>query len=37
VDATVGDLDEEQHVDPFEEHRIDREETTCQDGFGLRG
>jgi hypothetical protein len=37
VDPSTGDLDEEQHVDPFEEHRVDREEITGQHGLGLCG
>src|SRR4051794_15869290 len=32
-----GDFEEEQHVDPFEEHRVDSEEVTRQHGVGLGG
>jgi hypothetical protein len=32
-----GDLDEEQHVDPLEEHRIDGEEIAGQDRVRLGG
>jgi hypothetical protein len=37
VDSSAGDLDEEQHLDPLEEHRIDREEITGQHCLGLSG
>jgi hypothetical protein len=37
VDSAAGDLDEEQHVDPFEKYRVDREEVTGQHGLGLCG
>jgi hypothetical protein len=37
VDSAGGDLEEEQHVDAFEEHRVDGNEVTGNDGVGLRG
>jgi hypothetical protein len=37
VDLAGGDLQEEQDVDPFEEHGIDGEEVAGQDGAGLGG
>jgi hypothetical protein len=37
VDLSAGQVDEEQHVDPLEEHRIDGEEVAGQDRLGLSG
>ena len=37
VDLPGGDLDEEQHVDPFEEDRVDGEEVARQDTASLGG
>src|SRR3954449_3755484 len=37
VDLTGGDLDEEQHVDPFEQHGVDGEEVAGQHRVRLRG
>jgi hypothetical protein len=35
VDLAGGDLEEEQDVDPFQEHGVDGEEVAGQDGVGL--
>src|SRR5258706_3380377 len=35
VDLAGGELDEEQDIDPFEEHGVNREEVTRQDRSGL--
>jgi hypothetical protein len=37
VDLAGGDLDEEQHVDPFEQHGVDGEEVAGQHRVRLRG
>ncbi|MDZ5493642.1 hypothetical protein U2F25_29990 [Micromonospora sp. 4G53] len=37
MDLAGGDLDEEQHVDPLEHHRVDGEEVAGQDRVGLGG
>jgi hypothetical protein len=37
VHSSGGDLDEEQHVDAFEEHGVDGEEAAGQDAVGLGG
>jgi hypothetical protein len=37
VDMSSGDVDEEQHVDPFEEDGVDGEEVAGQDAAGLGG
>jgi hypothetical protein len=37
VDLPGGDLNEEQHVDPLQEHRVDGEEVTGQDRARLGG
>jgi hypothetical protein len=36
MDATAGDLDEEQHIQPLESDGVDREEVHCDDAFRLR-
>jgi hypothetical protein len=37
VDLAGGDLDEEQHVEALEQHRVDGEEITGQDRVGVGG
>jgi hypothetical protein len=37
ADLAGGDLDEEQYIDPFEEHGVDREEVAGQHGVRLGG
>jgi hypothetical protein len=37
VDLAGGDVDEEQHVDPLEQHRVNGEEIARQHGVRLRG
>jgi hypothetical protein len=37
MDLAGGQLQEEQHVDPFEEHGVDGEEVAGQDGARLGG
>jgi hypothetical protein len=37
VDAAAGDLDDEQDVQAFEQHRVDVKEVACQHAVGLGG